>query len=522
MSDAAVRESYDRVPYPSAAYHHTHPDHLAALAILGGLDPAPPDRCRVLELGCADGGNLIPMATEFADSRFTGIDLSPRQIDSGWAMVAQMALTNVDLRAMSIMDVDASLGEFDYIIAHGVFSWVEPAVQEKLLEICRANLAPHGIAYVSYNTYPGWRLREVVRDMVMFHTRRVADPEERTKRAFELVQFLSESSSGGDAHALLIRAAREHFEEHGDRPAYLLHDDLELTNIPVYFHQFVERAAAHGLQYLTEAEPSASEADNLAPQVAERLHGFTSDRIELEQYVDFAVNRMFRRTLLCHAAMAIDRQATPAKLRRLFFASAIKPVSPSPQASGETSEAFRTERGANFSSNHPLAKAALMTLAASWPRAIAFDELRAGMVQRLNGDASDDAAMTDLLASLHSTGVVELHALPPNCTDVVGAHPRVTALARQQATAGLLVTNQHRRVLKLDDPFVRFMVRHLDGTRSHADLVRLLDREVTAGRLDVSADGQPIREAQRIPAVLQALVAHHLRKLAEYALLVAG
>jgi methyltransferase-like protein len=114
-----------------------------------------------------------------------------------------------------------------------------------------------------------------------------------------------------------------------------------------------------------------------------------------------------------------------------------------------------------------------------------------------------------------------MHAVPPNCTRTVSAYPRVSPLARQQAAAGLLITNQHRRVLKLDDPFARFLVRHLDGTRNHADLVRLLDAEVTAGRLDVRADGQPIREPSRIPAVLQALLEHQLRKMAEYALLVA-
>jgi methyltransferase-like protein/cyclopropane fatty-acyl-phospholipid synthase-like methyltransferase len=512
-----VRETYERVPYPSGAHHHTHPDHVAALAILNGLDPAPPDRARVLELGCADGGNLIPMAAELTESRFLGIDLSPRQIESGRAMVAELALGNLELQAMSILDIDQSLGEFDYIICHGVFSWVTPDVQEKILDVCRANLAPNGVAYVSYNTYPGWRLREAARDMVLFHTRHSADPEERAARALDLVQFLSESASGGDAHALIMRTAREQFEENRERPSYLLHEYLERTNAPMYFHQFVERAAAHGLQYMTEAEPSATEVDNLAPAVAERLRGFTDDRIELEQYVDFAVNRTFRRSLLCHANMAIDRAPTPAKLRRLFFASATKPVTDSPNVRGGGSEGFRTERGATFSSSHPLAKAALVSLAAAWPRAVSFDELAAAIARRLDGDASDATALTDLLASLHASGVIEMHAVPPNCTETVSAYPRVSALARRQAAAGLLVTNQHRRVLKLDDPFARFLITQTDGTRSHADLVRLLDREVTAGRLSVEANGQP---AHRIPAVLQAIVEQHLRKMAEYALLV--
>jgi methyltransferase-like protein/cyclopropane fatty-acyl-phospholipid synthase-like methyltransferase len=519
--ERAVRDAYDSIPYPSASQHHTHPDHLAALAILNGLAPASPQRCRVLELGCADGGNLIPMAAELPESRFTGIDLSPKQIESGRAAVAEAGLTNLDLREMSILDVDDSLGAFDYILCHGVFSWVTPEVQEKIFEICRTHLAPNGVAYISYNTYPGWHLREVVRDMVVFHTRHVTDAEERTARAFELVQFLAETSAGGgEAHALVMRTAREHFEEFRHRPTYLAHEYLERTNAPIYFHEFAARAAGHELQYMSEAEPSAMEADNLAPAVAARLHQFTSDRIELEQYVDFAANRMFRRTLLCHAEARLDRAITPEKLRRLYVSSTAKPVSDAPQIRGNGSESFRTERGAAFSSTHPLAKAALVALFAAWPQAIGFDALRSDIARLLDEGPPDDDALTDLLASLHGTGVIVLHASPPNCTRGVSEFPRVSALARHQATAGLLVTNQHRRVVRLDDPFVRFLVRHLDGTRSHSDLVRLLDAEVTAGRLDVSTDGQPIREPQRIPAVLQALVAHHLRQMAEYALLV--
>jgi len=509
--ESAVREAYDLVPYPSALHHHTHPDHLAALAILNGIEPAPPERCRVLELGCADGGNLIGMAAEYPESRFTGIDLSPRQIETGRAAVSVAGLTNLELHVRSILDAVDDLGAFDYVICHGVFSWVTRDVQQRIFETCRTALAPNGVAYVSYNTYPGWHVREAVRDMVLFHTRGIADPQERAARALDLVRFLGESPGGGEAHALIMRAAREQFEEHRDDPTYLLHEYLELTNAPIYFHQFAARAAAHALQYVTDAEPSPPD---------ERLQRFSSDPIELEQYTDFIGNRMFRRSLLCHAGLALDREPTPAKLRRLFASSMVKPVTPQPQVRGDGSEGFRTERNVNFSSSHPLAKAALVALSSAWPAALGFEELAADIARRLDTPPPDDAALTDLLATLHVSGVITLHAAPPRCTRTVSAHPRVTELARRQAAAGLLVTNQHRRVLKLDDPFARFLVAHLDGTRSHAELVRLLDAEVTAGRLNISAEGQPIREPHRIPAVLQALIEHHLRKMSEYALLV--
>src|SRR6267142_1438469 len=159
------RTSYDEVPYDSKAFSETHPDRLATVATLFGMQPADVEHCRVLELGCADGSNLIPMAVGLPESAFAGIDLSPRQVGDGQATIATLGLKNVTLRVGSILDVGADEGIFDYIVCHGVYSWVPPEVQNRILTICNRNLAPNGVAYVSYNTYPGWHVRGMVRDL---------------------------------------------------------------------------------------------------------------------------------------------------------------------------------------------------------------------------------------------------------------------------------------------------------------------------------------------------------------------
>jgi methyltransferase-like protein/cyclopropane fatty-acyl-phospholipid synthase-like methyltransferase len=521
----SVRDYYDRVPYLGGSHHHTHPDHLATLALLNGLEPAPPQRCCVLELGCADGGNVIAFAHELPESTFVGIDLSPRQIERGLEEVQALGLKNVELRAMSIMDVDASFGAFDYILCHGVYSWVEEPVQEKILAICGALLAPHGVAYISYNTFPGWHLRRMLREMLLHHTRNVEEPEEKVARSFELVQFLVEAAGeGDDPHAKYLRAALEHFEEYRDRPSYILHEYLEETNAPMYFREFAARAAAHGLQYAGEAEAHEAEVDNLSPQVAQKLRSFAHDRIELEQYLDFVLNRTFRRSLLVRSGVPLDRTMQPERMQRLCAATACKPVSDDADLRPDVSEAFRTERDKTFSSTHPVAKATLVELAARWPRALSFEEVVNGVNARLTaaGGSPDDTELVipDLLYSLFWSGVVTLHLAPPYCVETVSEFPRTAELARRQAEAGLLVTNQRRRVLKLDDPMARFVLLQLDGTRDRAALVRQLDREVAAGRLDIRVDEQPITEPERIPRVLDALLDHHLRKMAQLALLV--
>jgi SAM-dependent methyltransferase len=183
--------SYDEVPYDSNPFQQTHPSRLFTIGTLFGLRPAPVQRCRVLELACAGGGNLMPMADYLPDSEFVGIDLSAKQIADGQAIAAQLGLKNLTLRQANILDVDASYGSFDYIIAHGVFSWVPGAVRQKILDICSQRLNPNGIAYVSFNTYPGWHMRGMIRDMMRYHSGRFNQPQERVRQARALLDFLA-------------------------------------------------------------------------------------------------------------------------------------------------------------------------------------------------------------------------------------------------------------------------------------------------------------------------------------------
>jgi cyclopropane fatty-acyl-phospholipid synthase-like methyltransferase len=156
LNERTADNSYDEFPYPGGTFRPTHPTHLAMIMRMFGLTPVSPKNCRVLELGCSIGSNLIPMAQDLPDSEFVGIDLSARQVEEGQGTISELGLENIELRQLSIMDVDESLGKFDYILCHGVYSWVPHEVQQRILEIGKQHLTDSGIQYVSYNTYPGW------------------------------------------------------------------------------------------------------------------------------------------------------------------------------------------------------------------------------------------------------------------------------------------------------------------------------------------------------------------------------
>ena len=224
-------QSYDEIPYDSVPICETHPGNLAVLGALFGLNPARPEACRVLELGCASGGNLIPMAYRLPGAEFLGIDLSAGQVAGGQALVEALGLRNIRLEQGDVLDL-GDIGQFDYVIAHGLYSWVPAAVRERLLELCGQALTPDGIAYVSYNTLPGWRQRSALRDMLLQFTRDATTPRTRLARAREALEQLEAAFAEQDGvvpaqlHADVVKLRSRH-------PSYLYHEYLTAENTPV-------------------------------------------------------------------------------------------------------------------------------------------------------------------------------------------------------------------------------------------------------------------------------------------------
>jgi SAM-dependent methyltransferase len=474
--------SYDELPYPSQAFVQTHPDRLATLARVFGLAPPPIERCRVLEIGCAAGGNLIPMAYGLPGSRFVGIDLSERQVAEGRARIAALGLPNVRIEAMSVLDLDERWGEFDYVLCHGVYSWVESAVQDWILRIAGRQLSPNGIAYVSYNTYPGWHLRESVRHMMRYHAMPFDTPAERIEQARAMLDFLAGAvPQEGNAYGQVLARELELLARCSD--SYLYHEHLEPTNAPLYFHQFAERAATHGLQYLAEADFAAMLTGRFPPEVAATLEGISADIIHLEQYMDFVRNRQFRQTLLCRQGLKVRRALSPAVIHGMYVASAARREGEGALDLDDRVEVtWRAPGGALATSTHPVSKAALELLAHRWPLGWPLEALLAeacGIANR-----PDDVAlpMQDLFHCFLS-GVVELRSWQPPCVSVVSDRPRASACAVLEAASSDVVTSLRHEAVRLE-PFSRALLPLLDGRNDRGALVQRLAAEANAEAID--------------------------------------
>jgi SAM-dependent methyltransferase len=437
--------------------------------VLFGLDPAPVESCRVLELGCGDGGNLVPMALALPEAGFAGVDAAPGAIARGTELIEALGLRNATLHAQSIEHYEPQAAGYDYVIAHGVYSWVAPPVRDRLLATCRRALAEHGVAYVSYNALPGGRVREALRDMLLFHTAGIAEPGERVAQARALLRFLLEGLPAEHDFAAVMRRQAEGLLARGD--ASLLHDDLAEVNEPVYFHELVAHAARHGLQYLAEADFFEMQTGVVSGPAAEALLG-VEDPIRREQYLDFLKGRMFRQTLLCRAEHELDRSPRPAVVERLAVSTPARPRG-GPDADGTVT--FEGPTGSTLATGHPLVREALERVGGAWPAAVWVRELLAA-----DASAADREALCDALLRCFAANLAQLHVHPPALTTTPGERPEASALARHQARAVDMVTNLRHVSVRIEDDLGRELVTLLDGTRDRAALVAELARFLRA------------------------------------------
>lgn len=515
---------------------------MEAIGRLFGLHPAPAHSCRVLELGCGDGGNALSIAQTLPGAQVLGVDASSGAIERGTQLARAAGLANVELRCATFEQLGDIVGEspgnesgylpgnkpgdsprkgparpmanepaeFDYIVAHGVYSWVPPQARGALLDCVKRCLAPQGIAFVSYNAYPGSYLRDMARDMLRYHVQDVSDPGERLVRAQELMKTIVDIEQPSP----FARVLREQMERMlGYSDALLFHDDLAEVSTPFYFHEFVEHARARGLQFLSEADLFESQMRDMPESAGRLMASLPQDAVVREQYMDFFKNRMFRQTLICHEAAPIDRTLDEAAIERLWVASRARPQGtgldgedgrapsgeralPERPVSAENPDAnafvtpisadnheantFVTPEGFTMTTSEPLVQAAMGALGEAWPGSVEFPALLA-CAREAAGSAEAPAELVaarlrGVLLEAYLARIVMLAGCPPPVTGEVAECPTVSPLARAQQAAGLKALSSLLHVnVRLDGDLEGSTLGLLDGTRTVAEVAAALD-----------------------------------------------
>jgi len=514
---------YDELAYETNPFPETHPGNLAALGRLFGIPTASPQQCRVLELGSATGGNLIPMAWHLPHSEFVGVELSGAQVAIGQRIVEQLPLQNIRLDVGDILEIDpAALGQFDYIIAHGVYSWVPAVVREKILAVARECLTPHGLAYISYNLLPGWRMRGSLRDLLLHATREVTGAAAKYRAAIAALERLQQALVGAEADSQRY-VQKEITYLLGSHPSYLLHEYLAGENNAFLFTEFLADAQRHELQYVCETDLHTL-FDTTLSGAAQAALGDIEDPLQHEQWMDFVRMRAFRKSVLCRAEVPLER-AVDVDVFTEFFYSADLRLKGKANLSNTKPVAFLTPDNTELTVTHPLSKAALLYLQEVHPYTPDFNELYAHAAEQVRdaGGKQFANARSELVSewfSLYSYRAVYGHLYPCLIKPEWSERLEVSALARLQAAEGWQsVASIRHQALSLDD-FSSRLLQALDGTHTVPELTQLLCEEVTAGALPIPGGKQAQASIKGLEKEITANVKHLLSVFARHGLLV--
>ncbi len=481
--------TYEELPYSPRVHYHTHPRVIATTARILGVEPVDPDGARVLELGCATGSNLLAMAMDLPAGHFVGIDYSAGQIERAEMARRVIGVDHVAFRCLDLSQILAEdLGDFDYLVAHGLYSWIPEGLRQDFFGICRRLLSPRGIAYVSHNTLPGWHLKRVVRDLMLFHSRHAPDAPSRVEAARSAIDWVVDGLAGqGTPHATALRIERDLLSSLDD--AYVFHDYMERDNQACYLSEIVEQATENGLRFVGDAAFCRRRIDDLPREAAAFVRRHAGDFVETEQYVDFLFNESFRRSLFCFGDVMVAEALDLGRLSGLLVGLRAERV----MAADEDEDVYRIGSGGRLVLRQPILRRLMRILEEVRPSLVPVDAL----VDRLEREAADPpkgaAARHDWCLGLfgwllraRENGYVHLSSTPYRHAVAVARRPTASPFARWQLTLGDEVANLRQENVRLD-PFVADLLGLLDGRRDHREIAEALRSRTSAIGIDVDA-----------------------------------
>lgn len=472
----------------------SQPDHLAVIAMLCGLAPRLASRARVLELGCAAGEHLIALAARYPQARFIGIETDRAQVEQANRSIEALGLTNVAVAHAEFASMQhAGEGEpFDYIICGGAYSLASDAERAALLRLSRERLAGDGVAYFGYDTYPGWKAREVLGEAMRFHARETSDPRDRLSQARSMLALTRDLAHAKTAYGRMLINEAARLTAGDER---LLQEFLEARARPCYFRDFMAQAQTHQLAFLGEAmlpDWVASQRSRKMQAALQSLAG--SNVLAAEQYLDLLRNRFSRQTLLVHAATAdrVDRSLRPQTMERLHSSCAFGPVAPDSPYAQERE--FGHPGGRTLKTANLAIQAMLLAWAQAYPRSLSFADLVAATQHRRFGqiELPSSAQVAEALLRLAIEGIVHLHAEPVEAGRAREVRPRAFAPALAAVRAGppgverTVINLRHEPVvLGARDAMVLAM---LDGTVDAAQLREHLVVQAQQGTLPLDLE----------------------------------
>ena len=472
-------------------YSLSSPSRLNGIATLFGLTAIDPARANILELGCGSGGNIIPLSARFPNSTFVGVEPSLEKIDLAKKQSLDLNLDNIQFFNESIADLDLGDEKFDYIIAPRLYSLASDGDQERIFEIMRDFLSPNGIAFVSYNTLPGWNSVKTLRDMMLFHGRNFNEPDLKVLEARRMLKFVSDNFNGNDIPNKKLLEAEIKFIDTVPYE-FVIDDYYGNSNDPCYFYKFMEKANAKGLTYLADSDLPSMYLGNQTVMAAETLKDIV-DIVEQEQYVDFLTNRRYRSTLLVKDTVKIERALTPKSAEGLHFIPAYKLTKPLEEIKENLVDGIdlvnlqNPEQTASISGE--ILSVCYLELIKSSPVPQSIEEIASAactVLKMIDKDAIRQALEENVLDFIFK-GLLIITADQEGFGNVSNEKPEVFKAARLDAPNRTNVPNMRHEMVQLSGD-QRILMQYCTGENSKEAIFDAIKSHVLKGELTVKKD----------------------------------
>jgi ubiquinone/menaquinone biosynthesis C-methylase UbiE/methyltransferase-like protein len=449
-----------------------------------------------VELGCGDGANLLPLAFYNPDSAFVGIDSSRTEIDRARVASRCLGLENIHFVLRDVRDLKPTdVAPFDYVIAHGLYSWVPEDARDAILSFCRENLAPTGLAYISYNAQPGWAIRRLVRETLLRdRSVREAAVQDKAQKAIDLAARLLEDLPSRDyAHAVLLAEELERVRD--GRPSYVFHEYLTEVNEGFWFRDFVERAQRYDLDYVADAQFCRWEG-HVPAELKDALARRDLDPIEQEETADLLGDRYFRASILCRSDAPRASISQQELLEEIHIATSLSAESDPFDLTEGVVERFA---GTGFTPNNEpevtlnasITKAAIVLLSSRWPSGMRLQALfdQAANLLETHGCEVQRGAREQLseeLVTLFEAGQVDFRLKEPVYSAERSEYPQAHALARFEAEHREALTTPYHVPIPFE-PEALALVPAMDGSRPRAELQQAFGQELVDQTVSVMA-----------------------------------
>jgi SAM-dependent methyltransferase/methyltransferase-like protein len=540
-------EQYDSLGYDDFPFRATHPDWLSMAGRMLGVSTPRADRASVLELGCGRGANLVGLALALPDAEFLGIDAAEAQIADGRADAEALGLRNLTFSAGDIasnevnrvIDDLSERGTFDYIICHGVYSWVPGAVRTRIVELISTRLAPGGIGYISFNTLPGWHARGLVRDVL----RRVAIGSEAADRATSARSFLdlwSRHLGADQALGDYLRGEMDLLGRLSDR--YLFFEHLVEENTAFYLEDFVGTVRSAGLEYLGDADLGTMRPEQLGDEAAEEIGRLGLGPVGVEALLDLLTVRLFRRALLCRAEdvgsfsderplhdawLQADLDVAGLQVDLMAPASVVATIEDGSHEPGEASHVeveLRDDTGSLLSSDDPVVTVALWIMSEMRPVGQDLERLTRLVAERLGRTVDPDLIeeVHHAMEALVLHGRVDAGRVDRGTTHLIEDRPITSRLVRRQASAARAYATTSRHDHLALDRLDHVLLPLLDGEHGRTELLAAALSALGSEKLEITVDDRSLEGSAEDADLLVEIIDEKLEQYRRVGLLLRG